>query len=301
MNTRSKLESIGSNLDDSMGLRNNAVVPQLSPVPNPKDIGLRALRNFGAVSLDKVIPDPDQPRVEFDDQAIAQLAQSIREQGQLHPIRVRWSSDKQKWLIISGERRFRAAQRAGMPTIECYFHEGELSKTQVLEQQLIENLLRSDLRPMEEARAFAQLIQLNGWTGKDLASALRINASKVTRSLALLKLPADIQQLVETAKLSPTVGYELSKLSSPQQQRAALQQHASEPVTVSQVSRQVRQRRNAISGRRDHGMTQTFLTEAGCRITVTLKRKGNYHDMEQALREALDEVQLRINNNVVLT
>ena len=185
------------------------------------------------MSLDKVIPDPDQPRVEFDDQAIAQLAQSIREQGQLHPIRVRWSSDKQKWLIISGERRFRAAQRAGMPTIECYFHEGELSKTQVLEQQLIENLLRSDLRPMEEARAFAQLIQLNGWTGKDLASALRINASKVTRSLALLKLPADIQQLVETAKLSPTVGYELSKLWSPQQQRAALQQHASEPVTVS--------------------------------------------------------------------
>ncbi len=300
MSTRSKLESIGSNLDDSMGLRANAVVPQLSPVPSPKDIGVTALRGFGALSLDKVIPDPEQPRVEFDDDAIAQLAQSIQEQGQLHPIHVRWSDEHESWLIISGERRFRAAKHAGLPTIDCYFHEGKLCKTEILEQQLIENLLRSDLRPMEEAKAFQQLIHLNDWTGKELAKALRIHASKVTRSLALLKLPEDVQQLVETAKLTPTVAYELSKLSSPEQQRGALRKHQSEPVTVNQVSRQVRKRRG-VSGIRNRGRKQVFLTESGCRITVMLARKGNYHEMEQALREALEEVQLRIDNNVVLT
>ena len=297
MSTRSTLQNIKNNLNDSMGLRVDDAVPQLSPVANPKDVGRRALRRFGQISLARVIPDPDQPRVDFDDNAIEQLAQSIREQGQLHPIRVRWSDAQDSWLIISGERRYRAAKHAGLTTIDCYFHEGELTKTEILEQQLIENLLRTDLRPMEEAKAFQLLIHLSGWTGKELANALSINASKVTRSLALLKLPEDIQQLVETAELTPTVAYELSKLSTQEQQRAALQQQQTAPLTVSQV---IRQRRGA-PNMRQRGVKQTFLTEDGWKITVMCGRKGSYHDMEKALQQALDEVQLRIDNDIVLS
>ena len=132
-----------------------------------------------------------------------------------------------------------------------------------------------------------------------MANALRINASKVTRSLALLKLPKDIQQLVEKSELTPTVAYELSKLSNPEQQRAALRQPQKGQPTVVQVSRQVRQRRGTPKTR-PRGVKQTFVTEDGWKITATLGRKANYHELEQALKQALDEVQLRIDNNVVL-
>ncbi len=300
MSTRNTLSRIKENLNESMGKRADDTKPLLSPVPNPRDIGRRVLRDFGELALDQVMPDPDQPRVEFNDQAIAQLAQSIQEQGQLHPIRVRWSDAHSSWLIISGERRFRAAKRAGLPTIDCFFHEGELTKTEILEQQLIENLLRTDLRPMEEARAYQQLIELNGWTGKQLAAAIHIHASTVTRALALLKLPRDIQQLVETEKLNPSLAYELSKLPNPEQQRRALQQHQQQPMTAKKASRQVRQRRGN-SQTKKRGVKQTFLTEEGWKITVALERKANYDSLKQALQEALEEVQLRIDNSVVLS
>ena len=300
MSTRNTLNRIQENLKDSMGQRSDDTMPLLAPVANPKDIGRRVLRDFGELALDQLIPDPDQPRVEFDDEAIVQLAQSIQEQGQLHPIRVRWSETHNSWLIISGERRYRAAKLAGRSTIDCYFHEGELTKTEVLEQQLIENLLRTDLRPMEEARAYQQLIELNGWTGKDLAAAIHIHASTVTRALALLKLPTDIQQLVEMEELNPSLAYELSKLPSPEQQLAALRQHQEKPMTSKTVRRHVRQRRGKPK-ERSRGVKQTFLTEEGWRVTVALERKANYHLLKQALLEVVEEVELRIDNNVMLS
>lgn len=300
MSTRSTLERMTPLRDDSLGRRATANGPQLSPVADPRDADRRASRDFGTIPLAKLMPDPDQPRVEFDEAALEQLAHSIREQGQLHPIRVRWSDDHQCWLIISGERRYRAAQAAGLETIECYFHEGELTQTEVLEQQLIENLLRSDLRPLEEARAFQQLQRLNAWTGQQLAQALRIHGSRVSRALALLKLPADIQQQVDAGHLSPTAAYELSKLSRADQQRAALKGAGAESPTVAQAHRQIRQRRG-MSGRKAYGVKQTFEADDGWKVLVTCRRKGNYHELKQALETALAEVQLRIDNNVVLS
>src|ERR1700752_1439942 len=145
--TRRILDNIGANLEESMGVREHDLRPKLSPVPSVRDAGRRPLRNVGQVDINKIIPDPDQPRVEFSEDALERLAQSIRDKGQLAAIRVRWSDQMAKWIIISGERRYRATKRAGLPTIECYFHEGEISRSEVLEQQLIENLLREDLQP----------------------------------------------------------------------------------------------------------------------------------------------------------
>src|SRR5262245_61900264 len=127
--TRKTLEAMSANLEESMGLRLLDLQPRLTPVPTNKDAGRRPLRQFGKVEVARVIPDPKQPRVEFSEDALERLAQSIREKGQLSPIRVRWSDDHQKWIIICGERRWRAAQRAGLPEIECYFHDNELSSS----------------------------------------------------------------------------------------------------------------------------------------------------------------------------
>ena len=125
------------------------------------------------LAISQIVPDPDQPRAEFSQEALERLALSIREKGQLSPIRVRWSEELEKWTIICGERRWRAMVRAGLAEIDCYFDEGEsVAFQEILEQQLIENCLREDLQPIEEAEAFASLMKLNGWTGKQVADAL---------------------------------------------------------------------------------------------------------------------------------
>ncbi len=180
--TRNTLEQIGANVQESVGNRRQERRPQLSPVASPKDIGRKPLRSFGQIQVEQVIPDPNQPRREFSEESIARLAESLKTEGQMFPIRVRWSEPDQRWVIISGERRWRATKAAGLTTIDCYFHDAELAPAELLEQQLIENLLREDIRPMDQARAFSALMELNGWNGKQVAEALRVQPATVSRA-----------------------------------------------------------------------------------------------------------------------
>ena len=101
--TRSTLESIAGNLTESMGERPREAALRLSPVASPKDVGRRPLRDFGRIDVKQLMADPEQPRARFSEEAIGRLAKSIREKGQLSPIRVRWSDQHQKWVIIAGE------------------------------------------------------------------------------------------------------------------------------------------------------------------------------------------------------
>jgi len=299
--TRNVLEKIQHQVEESMGFRQHDARPQLSPVPNARDVGRRGLRNFGTLSLSQLMPDPDQPRTEFSEEEIEQLAHSIREKGQLHPIRVRWSDTHGKWIIISGERRFQASKKAGLESVECHFHDGELSDSEILEQQLIENLLRSDLRPMEEARAFDRLLKLNGWSGRELSKAIRVSEGKIARALALLKLPDDIQERVEQGSLSARAAYEASKLDSPEQQRKAIEHSEAKgaPVTAATVHRQVRKRRGKKAAS-PQGTKLTFFADGGWNVVVSARHKGNYFEIEQVLEQALAEVRHRIENNVQL-
>jgi ParB family transcriptional regulator, chromosome partitioning protein len=300
--TRNVLERIKPQLDESMGVRTNDSRPQLSPVPNAKDVGRRALRTFGTLAIENLIPDPDQPRTEFDEQEIEHLSKSILDKGQLHPIRVRWSETHGKWIIISGERRFRAIKLAGLPTAECYFQEGELTKTDILEQQLIENLLRADLKPIEEATAFDDLMKLNGWTAKELSEAIRVSQPKIARSLALLKLPSDIRERIDAGEISARAAYEATRLDSEDQQRAAVLAGPSDQAqpSIESVQKQVRMRAGS-TAKKQRGVKQTFVLEDGWKITVSAARKANYHEVEQALQQALEEVRLRIENNIQLS
>ena len=151
-NTRTALKQMADHIDESMGVRPIETHPQFSPVAAEKDVGRTPLRKFGTIEVDRVIPDPGQPRTVFDEEEIQRLASSLRNTGQLHPIRVRWDKDLKQWIIITGERRWRATVAAGLKEIECFFHEGELTALEILEQQLVENLLRKNLSPLEEAR-----------------------------------------------------------------------------------------------------------------------------------------------------
>ncbi len=296
--TRNALQEVSRNADESMGLRSVERTARLSPVSSAKDIGRMPLRTFGRVEVDRIIPDPDQPRAEFEENAIQRLAESISKQGQFHPIRVRWDETATKWIIISGERRWRAAKAASLPTIDCYFVEGELSEPELREQQLVENLLRKDLKPMEEAKAYQSLMELNDWNGKQVAAALNVTTSRVSRSLALLDLPQSVQQQVEEGTLPKSAAYEISKLDGSEHQAKLATQVASGELSHAKTVNQIKQRRGKKSAKPRNGIHQVFFSERGLKVTVTHPSKVNYHEVELALSDAIDEVRHRIRNNI---
>jgi ParB family chromosome partitioning protein len=239
--------------------------------------------------MDMVVPDPRQPRTEFSDEAIQHLAESIRTKGQFHPIRVRWSEDDSKWVIISGERRWRATQTAGLKTIDCFFQNGEVTPSQVLEQSLVENLLREDLKPMEQAKAFSELMDLNGWNGKQVAEALNVSASKVSRALTLLDLPVDVQQRVNDGQLAARSAYELTKLATESAQRDLADQAKDGKLSHAKAVLAVKQRKGK-PGVKTRGFKQSFLADNGIKITASAPRKVTYADVEVALSQAIEEV-----------
>lgn len=302
-NTKRRIAELAPNLEESMGRRNPSstisVLPQFSPIPSPKDIGRLPLRSFGEVQLEHVMVDPNQPRIQFDAEEIQRLATSIRLKGQLQPIRVRWDASHNKWIIIVGERRFRATQAAGLATIQCHFHENEISESDILTQQVVENVLREDLSPMEEARAFAALMELNGWNGKQVAEFLSLSPSRVSRGLALLDLPIEMQRQIEAGELRKTAAYELSKLKDDQVRDQIAAAATTEVVTTREAASMVNQRRGKPK-RKPPTLTQVFIAENGIRVTVTCRKGKNYHEILEALTQAVDEVQLRIDNNVHL-
>ena len=297
--TRQSLDAFATNMQESMGVRQAELRPVLAPAPSKKDAGRRPLRNVGKLAISQVVPDPSQPRVEFSEEPLERLASSIRDKGQLSPIRVRWSDDLEKWIIISGERRWRAVQRAGMLDIECYFHEKELNPSEILEQQLIENCLREDLQPIEEAQAFAELMKLNGWTGKEVAAALRVHPSRVSRALALLKLPEEIQEQVKTGEVSARSAYEISKIPNAETQTDLAKKAAAGELSHSQAANAVRQRQGKPKPS-PRTTKQTFFGDNGWKVIVSAPRKGTYFEIEEALSSALEEVRHRINSGCQL-
>jgi ParB family chromosome partitioning protein len=287
--TQSRLENLETNLDESIGVRQKATGPKLSPVPSSKDVGRRPLRNAARIAIEQVIPDPAQPRAEFAQDSMDRLAKSILAKGQLAPIRVRWSAKHDKWIIVCGERRWRAVRAAGLETIDCCFVDGELSEPEILEQQMVENLLREDLSPIEQARGFSALMELHGWNGKQVAESLHVPASTVSRGLSLLDLPDDIQRKVDAGELAARSAYEISKLPNDPRRRELAKTAAEGKLTHKQAAAVVRQRRGKPS-RIPRTTKQVFFADDGWRVTVSANKKGTYHEMENALSQALDEV-----------
>lgn len=295
VSTRAALKEMDDNLDESIGIRNETNSHASIPIAVPQDIGRQPLRTFGKVDINMVQPDPSQPRKEFTEESIQRFAQSIKSKGQLQPITVRWSPQEKKWLIISGERRWRASKVAGMKTINCHFEQRDLKPGELLEQQLVENLLREDLKPIEQSRAYSSLMELNNWNGKQVAESLNIAPSTVSRALALLDLPADVQQQVDAGDLSARSAYEISKLPS----EAAQRKVAKTGKLPSEKAKAVVNQRRGKAKPKPRGFKQTFYAENGVKVLVTSSTKSNYFEIETALSEAIEEVRHYIKNNRV--
>ena len=154
------------------------------------------------VDIDLVEPNPEQPRTRFDETALSELAQSIRSNGIVQPVVVR--SKDGRYQIVAGERRWRAAQKAGLRKIPVVVR--EFADEKLLEIALIENIQRHELNPIEEARAYRKLIDSIGLTQEELSERVGKERSLISTSLRILKLPPDILQFIEEDKISASHG-----------------------------------------------------------------------------------------------
>ncbi len=183
--------------------------------------------------LREIEPDRDQPRKEFDEEAIAQLAASIAEHGLLQPIAVR-PNPMGGYKIIAGERRWRAARQAGLTEVPVVVRE-DVTDQQAMELALIENLQREDLNPIEEANGYRQLMDRCGLTQEQAAQRLCRSRSAVANSLRLLNLPDEVTEMLRAGHLSTGHAKVLLGLDSAQLQKTAAEQVVKQGLNVRQT------------------------------------------------------------------
>ena len=289
-------DRLGRNMIESLGVRpmtpeSQAVAGKVIPGVSPED-GRTRDRQAGHMQLDRIMPDPDQPRKTFTEESLLQLAQSLKTAGQLQPIRVRWNADHAKWVIISGERRYRAAIIAGLKTIACLFVDRPLTESEIRQESLIENLLREDLRPIEAAQGYRQLIEMNGWTIQQVAEALNITKGTVSKSLSLLKLPPDIQAQVDEGKISPSAGYEVSRLAGDAAQRELAARIVTDGLKRDETGEVVgKTSRPKAKDAEPKATTTKVLHVTGAKLSITWQKKTvRNKDIIDALEQALAQV-----------
>jgi ParB family chromosome partitioning protein len=300
----SLMARLGANMAESMAPATGAPT-----IPPPgvlhgeagKYKGAARLKDALAIKVEQIIPDPEQPRKEFDPDRLAELAESLKTRGQLQPIRVRWDAGVSKWVVISGERRYRAAIQAGIPTLTCIEATGALTPDDILEDQLVENCLRADLKPVEQATAFRALMDRRGWSTRQLGAALNLSSGHITRVLALLDLPEDLQAQVTAGELAPSVAYEVSRLDNPEQQREVATKVVQEGLSRAEAVEAVRKVAGRAKGRgASKGKTKGKLarlpaemkhrSQNGCRVVVHTAARHGMADVAAALQEFLDRL-----------
>jgi ParB family transcriptional regulator, chromosome partitioning protein len=293
------MSRFGANVAESMGAgRQSRGAMVAEAKPDPED-GTERLRSAAVIEVDRIVPDPNQPRTDFDDTSIQELADSLREHGQIQPIAVQWNGEMGRYIIVAGERRWRATLKAGRKTIDAIILDGARSESDILQLQLIENCLREGLRPIEQGRAFRKLMDRNGWSGDQLARTLHISDASVFRALALLTLPDEVQGHVERGALTPATAYEVSKLDDPEAQREVAARVVAGGMNRAETIQAVREvaqtTRGSAKGKQGRGAKpkvklpteRTIRTTTGHKVTVAGRKGFDGVTLVQALEEAL--------------
>ena len=184
------------------------------------------------ISVGKLDPNPDQPRQTFDDESLAQLAESIRDQGVLQPLLVVPSAGG-RYRIIAGERRFRAGRMAGLDTLPCIIK--DIDVIHQMEIALIENLQREDLNPMEAAKGIQALMKQCGYTQEKVSARLGKSRPAVANLLRMLSLPDEITEMVRDGRLSAGHARVLAGVAGAEEQIRLGRMAADEGMSVRQL------------------------------------------------------------------
>lgn len=240
------------------------------------------------VNVDELRPNPYQPRKVFDDDALKELSESIKEHGVFQPIIIKKSI--KGYEIIAGERRVRASKLAGKTTIPAIVR--EFTDEQMMEIGLLENLQREDLNAIEEAEAYESMINNLGLTQEELANKVGKSRSHITNILGLLRLPKDVQKLVMQDEISMGHARVLSKLSSKEEIETLAKRIVDEKLPVRDIE----------------NMTSDEKIEKKNKIKREKNNNNEYSYAEELLREKLDakvkikdkKVEITFTNNADL-
>ena len=231
------------------------------------------------IDLDLIEPNNMQPRTRFDEARLEELAQSIRVNGLVQPLLVRRRGGR--YQLVAGERRWRAAQRAGLQKIPAVVR--EIPDEKIFELALIENIQREELNPMEEAHAYKRLIESLNLTQEMLAQRVGRDRSFIANHIRLLRLPNDLQELVEEEKLSVGHARALLALETADAQRTIAKQIIDRTLSVRETERLVKKQSD---GRADKET----------KSVVQIKSDPNVMAAETKLRRRLN-TQVRIITN----
>lgn len=192
---------------------------------------------FNEIEISKINPNPNQPRTDFDDEALEELAASIRANGIISPITLRKISDD-NYQIIAGERRYRASKLAGLDKIPAYIR--DVDDGQVMEMALIENIQREDLNAIEIALSYNSLVATLNITQEALAERVGKKRATITNYLRLLKLPAEIQMGLKDKKIDMGHARALVSVENPEQMLRIYNQVLTEGASVRRTEELVR-------------------------------------------------------------
>lgn len=196
------------------------------------------------IPVDRIEPNPDQPRMVFDVDALHELAASIREHGVLQPILVRPLGEN-RYQLIAGERRWRASREANLATIPALVE--EIDDDTALEISIIENLQREDLSPLEEATMFDRMVHEHGYSIRKLAEKLGKDKGYLENRLRLADAPEEIRELVSLRKDTVSHAYELLKVADPKKRKKLAAQVASGELSLVKLREKIEGRRGRVA------------------------------------------------------
>ena len=208
------------------------------------DLKTSGSSSINEIELSKIVPNPNQPRTIFEDEALDELAASIRTHGIIQPITLK-EIDSDKYMIIAGERRYRAALKVGLVEIPAYIKTAADENT--AEIALIENIQREDLNAIEIALAYQKLIDSNGFTQEQLSERVGKKRTTIANYLRLLKLPAEIQVGLKNKRIDMGHARALISLEDPEVQLALYEQIIVQGMSVRNVEELVRNAMEASS------------------------------------------------------
>jgi ParB family transcriptional regulator, chromosome partitioning protein len=211
-----------------------SIISLLTSEHSGRSVGVKS------IALDRIEPNPDQPRTIFDEGALHELANSIREHGVLQPILVRPLGEN-RYQLVAGERRWRASKEAGLAAIQALVE--EIDDDTALEIAIIENLQREDLSPLEEATMYDRMIHEHGYSIRKLADKLGKDKGYLENRLRLADAPEEIRELVSLRKDTLSHAYELLKVDDPKKRRRLAGQVASGELSLVKLREKIEGRR----------------------------------------------------------
>ena len=213
----------------------------LDALITPNDVRTQGSSTINEIPLSQIEPNPNQPRREFDEAALGELAQSIGEIGIVVPLTLRQVGD-QRFQIVAGERRWRASQIAGLTSVPAYIR--TIKDEEVMEMALVENIQREDLNAIEIALAYQHLLETGDRTQDRVAERVGKSRTAITNYLRLLKLPAQVQMALQKKEIDMGHARALLALKSPAQQIALFREIQKNAYSVRKVEEMVRQLTN---------------------------------------------------------